>query len=118
MSSKANPTVIGGFVLGAITLSVAAVAIFGSGKFFTHHPRAVAFFQGNIQGLTVGSSVNLRGVEIGSVTGIQLHLDVKSMEPIIPVYMEFDPNRLIARGAFTPEEMAQQQPLKIAITKG
>jgi paraquat-inducible protein B len=119
MSTKANPTMIGGFVLGAIALTVAAVAIFGSGKFFKHHPRAVAFFQGNIQGLTVGSAVNIRGVEIGSVTAIQLRLDVKTMEPIIPVYMEFDPSRLaVGANVFTPQEMAQQEPLKIAITKG
>ena len=35
MSKKANPTIIGGFVLGAIALGVVAVAVFGSGKFFS-----------------------------------------------------------------------------------
>src|SRR5215472_4322335 len=119
MSAKANPTVIGGFVVGAIALVVGAVAVFGSGKFFSRHPRAVAFFQGNIQGLTVGSLVTLRGVEVGSVTEIQLNLNVKEMEPIIPVYMEFDPNRLhIPTGAFTQAELASQEPLKLAIAKG
>ena len=48
MSKKANPTIIGGFVLGAIAVVVAGVAIFGSGKFFEHRPRAVAFFEGDI----------------------------------------------------------------------
>jgi paraquat-inducible protein B len=119
MSRKANPTMIGGFVLGAIALTVAAVAVFGSGKFFKHHPRAVAFFQGNIQGLNVGSAVNIRGVEIGSVTGVQLRLDVKTMQPIIPVYMEFDPSRLtVSTDAFSAAELAQQEPLKAAIAKG
>ena len=119
MSKKANPTIIGGFVLGAIAVIVAAVAVFGSGKFFSRHPRAVAFFQGNIQGLTVGSKVNLRGVEVGSVSSIQLDLDVKTMEPIIPVYMEFDPDRLrIPHGTFSEAELLKQEPLKLAITKG
>jgi paraquat-inducible protein B len=119
VSQKANPTIIGGFVLGAIGLVVVAVAVFGSGKFFSRHPRAVAFFQGNIQGLTVGSVVTLRGVEVGSVTAIQLNLDVKDMEPIIPVYMEFDPERLhIPHGAFTVAEVAAQEPLKLAIARG
>jgi hypothetical protein len=36
VSKKANPTIIGGFVLGAIAVVVAGVAIFGSGKFFEH----------------------------------------------------------------------------------
>ena len=119
MSKKANPTIIGSFVLGAIALVVVAVAVFGSGKYFTRHPRAVAFFQGNIQGLTVGSTVTLRGVEVGSVTAIQLNLDVKTMEPIIPVYMEFDPDRLrIPRGVFSEAELLKQEPLKLAIDKG
>ena len=120
MSKKANPTVIGAFVLGAIALTVSAVAIFGSGKFFKQHPRAVAFFQGNIQGLNVGSAVNIRGVEIGSVTAIQLQLDVKTMEPVIPVYMEFDPSRLMVSGGgrFSSEELTSQQPLKTAIANG
>jgi paraquat-inducible protein B len=119
VSKKANPTIIGGFVLGAIAFVVVAVAVFGSGKFFSRHPRAVAFFQGNIQGLTVGSTVTLRGVEVGSVKAIHLNLDVKTMEPIIPVYMEFDPDRLrIPRGVFTEAELLKQDPLKLAIAKG
>jgi paraquat-inducible protein B len=119
VSKKANPTIIGGFVLGAIAVVVAAVAVFGSGKFLTRHPRAVAFFQGNIQGLTVGSTVTLRGVEVGAVTAIEMNLDVKTMEPIIPVYMEFDPDRLkIPGGSFTKAELRTQEPLKLAIAKG
>lgn len=119
MSRRANPTAIGGFVLGALALVVVALAVFGSGKFFTRHSRAVMFFQGNIQGLNIGSQVNLRGVEIGTVTDVQLRLDVKKMQPLIPVYIEFDPSRFkTAEGSFSAAEIASQEPLKLAIAHG
>jgi paraquat-inducible protein B len=48
-----------------------------------------------------------------------MNLDVKTMEPIIPVYMEFDPDRLkIPGGSFTAAEFRTQEPLKLAIAKG
>ena len=59
MSKKANPTLVGGFALGAIALAVLAIALLGSGSLFSYRPKAVAFFQGNIQGLTVGAPVTL-----------------------------------------------------------
>jgi paraquat-inducible protein B len=118
VSRKANPTIIGGFVLGAIALVVVALAVFGSGKFFVQRPRAVAFFQGGIQGLAVGSAVNLRGVQVGQVTDIQLRLDVESMQPVIPVYMEFDTSRVqLSRGESEGERVGQQR-LKTAIANG
>jgi len=110
VSRKANPTIIGGFVLGAIALVVVALAVFGSGKFFVQRPRAVAFFQGNIQGLAVGSAVNLRGVQVGAVTDIQLRLDVQTMQPVIPVYMEFDLGRLRFNRGMSAAEVAEHQP--------
>jgi paraquat-inducible protein B len=118
VSRKANPTIIGGFVLGAIALVVVALAVFGSGKFFVHRPRAVAFFQGGIQGLAVGSAVNLRGVQVGQVTDIQLRLDVQTMQPVIPVYMEFDTSRVQFNSGVSAAELAKQQPLKAAISNG
>jgi len=121
MSKKANPTVIGAFALGAVALVVAGVAIFGSGKFFQHRPRAVAFFQGSIQGLTVGSGVTLRGVEVGSVASIQLQLDLKKMQPVIPVYVEFDTSRfkpIPGETEPTVAELTDQGLLKEAIARG
>ena len=35
MSKQANKTAIGVFVVGAVVLAVAAIIVFGSGKFFT-----------------------------------------------------------------------------------
>jgi paraquat-inducible protein B len=119
MSKKANPTIIGAFVLGAIALIVAAISIFGSGKLFQRHVEAVAFFQGSIQGLTVGSAVNLRGVQIGSVRRIELQIDLQTMEPVIPVYMDFDLDRFKPYGGGpVPADLGSGQRLKAAIEKG
>ena len=93
MSKKANPTLVGGFALGAIALTVFAVILLGSGSLFRYRPKAVAFFQGNIQGLTIGAPVTLDGVSIGTVTDIKIEV-TRGLVPLIPVYMEFDPERL------------------------
>jgi len=118
MARKANPTVIGAFALGAIALGVGALVVFGSGKLFSKHPRAVAFFQGNIQGLNVGAPVNLRGVQVGTVTDIRIELDSRTMTPTIPVYIEFDPDRLTLGSQQTILEFMGQKPLKTAIANG
>jgi hypothetical protein len=41
MSKKANPTVIGGFVVGAAILAVAGAAFFGGGEFFSDRKSVV-----------------------------------------------------------------------------
>jgi len=123
VSRRASPTVIGAFTLGAIALAVAAIAIVGSGKFFTQRTRAVAFFHEDMQGLTVGSPVDLRGVQIGTITDIRIHLNVAKMTPVIPVYMEFNSSRFEFVGDkevidSIDARLARQQRLKTAIENG
>ena len=89
MSKQASPTVIGGFVVGAVALVVAGVLIFGSGKFFTHTSPAIMYFEGNVQGLQVGAALKFRGVPIGSVTDIKAKIDAKALKFRIPVFVEF-----------------------------
>ena len=115
---KANPTIIGAFVLGALVLVVAAAIIFGSGKLFTRQTRAVVFFSGSLQGLNVGAPVNLRGVQIGSVGEIRLDLDVKTMRPVIPVYIDFDPSRLTLSDLPQGGPPGKQPLLRAAIDNG
>ena len=75
MSNKPNPARIGGFVIGAVAIAVAAVATFGSGRFFERAERFVCYFEGSVNGLAVGSNVKFKGVPIGSVSEILLRLD-------------------------------------------
>ena len=71
MSQRANPTLIGAFVVGAIALAVAGALILGGRQWFARPQPYVMFFDGSVAGLAVGSPVQYRGVPLGSVTAIR-----------------------------------------------
>lgn len=70
MSKQANPTVIGGFVLGALLLVVVAILSLSSGALLRERIDMVTYFPGSVQGLNVGAQVQFQGVPIGQVTNI------------------------------------------------
>ena len=93
MSKPANKTMIGLFVIVAVVLAVAAVIVFGSGRFFKRTDSWLTFFQGSVRGLNVGSPVVFRGVQIGQVTDIIVGFDPTKLEVLIPVLFEIDPEK-------------------------
>lgn len=88
MSVKASPTVVGGFVIGAIILVVVSLLVLGTGRFFKNDLRLMAVFPGTVKGLHVGSPVLFRGVQIGSVAKIKLHHDPETRQNLVPVYID------------------------------
>src|SRR5262245_4050260 len=91
MAKKANPKLIGGFVIGAIALALVGVIAFGGGRFLTSTRKAVLYFPtSSLSGLDVGSPVTFRGVRVGSVTGVVIHYDVDRQTLQIPVYIEVE----------------------------
>jgi len=91
VSIPVNKTVLGGFVVGAIALFVAAILVFGSGQFFKESILRVMYFDGSVKGLNVGAPVLFRGVKIGSIKEISLHWDLQKKEVEIPVVAEIEP---------------------------
>jgi paraquat-inducible protein B len=53
--TRANPKIVGGFILGGALLLLVAVAALISGKFFTHSSTFVSFFPESVRGLQIGS---------------------------------------------------------------
>lgn len=90
MSKSANKTLIGAFVVGAVALLLLAIAVFGSGKLFQTTSRYVLFFDGSINGLSVGSPVMFRGVPVGRVTEIHLTGNLDNLVFQTPVFIELD----------------------------
>lgn len=90
MSKKANRTLVGAFVLGAIALMLVALAMLGAGNMFSTPMRLVMFFDSSLKGLSAGSSVTFRGVPIGRVVDIRLIRRDSAVEFGIPIFVELD----------------------------
>ena len=111
MSAKANPVVVGSFVIGALVLLIGAVLVFGSGRFFEERRTFVTYFEGSLKGLRVGSNVLFRGVRVGFVRDIHVKIDQDSGEFLVPVIFQILPEavalvdqeeRLLPSGRISP----------------
>jgi paraquat-inducible protein B len=96
--TRANPAVVGGFVVGAIALMVIGLLVFGGSGWFVQHNKYVAYFPGSVKGLQVGAPVDFRGVTIGEVTEIRVQFNRQEVSARIPVIMEIDPRRIEVAG--------------------
>lgn len=94
MSKPVSKTAIGAFVVGACLIVAAVVVVMGTGTLFSKKHYCVSFFEGSVQGLSVGAPVKFRGVEIGAVTKIMLTSVMveqdgkKTRQVSIPVFYE------------------------------
>ncbi len=91
---SAKPAAVGGFVLGALIIVVAAILFFGGSEAFSSKTRAVVYFDGSVGGLGPGSPVTFRGVRVGSVSAVALLVDARRMQARIPVQLKLEPDRV------------------------
>ncbi len=90
MSARANPTLIGVFVLGAAVLLAAGLLLWGGGGMFKTKLNYVLFFDSAVTGLQKGAPVMARGVRVGEVTDVQIHWGT----PLVAVYIAVEPDLL------------------------
>lgn len=101
-----NQTIVGLFTLGAAVLFLAGIFFLGGRDLFQKDTEYVVYFDGSVGGLTVGSSVVLRGVPLGKVTRISLVASPKDSTVTIPVHFNIDCKSLLrANGQEVTEEM-------------
>src|SRR5215475_5684405 len=93
MARKANPALIGAFVLGAVVLAVVGLVVFGGGKFFRQTLLFVVYFDESVKGLAVGAPVMFTGDRVGSVTDIKVVIDREKNRLMIPVFFEIEADR-------------------------
>lgn len=77
MASNRSYTIIGAFLLGAIALVAVGILTFGNTGLFQQRRQAVIFFNQSVLGLSNGSRVLFRGVQVGTVSQVQLRLNPK-----------------------------------------
>jgi len=91
---EVRPVAVGSFVLGGLALAVVAVLVFGGIRLFTRTIPVTVVFQGSVAGLAVGSPVTFRGVQVGSVKEISVHVRGGNEDPVIPVVLDIEPSRI------------------------
>lgn len=123
MGKRVSPTLVGAFVIGALTLAVVTILLLGSGRFFTGKHTYVLYFDRDVNGLRVGAPVKFRGVDIGSVTAVQLSLaGLEAPRPNqrpdvhIPVLIEIDSRKIEAHKA--ADDLSQPRVMVHAIKLG
>lgn len=117
MSRQANPTLIGAFVLGAITLAVAATLLLAGGGWLSERRQHVMYFEGAAQSLQVGAPVMFLGVKVGTVKQIQLGLDADNHKFVVPVTVEVLPHVVRSRGG-APVDLSDRATVRELVGRG
>ena len=81
--------------MGALSLLITAVLIFGGGQLLKKKAEFVIYFDGALNGLNVGAPVKLQGVQIGTVKEISLELGPNASRISKPVVIEIDPGMVL-----------------------
>lgn len=91
MRYKANPSVIGLFVLSAMLLVLMILFYLGGTGLSDHRKvRFILYFEGDVKGLQVGAPVSLRGVKVGQVEAMSISFDRETQHFAIPVIISVD----------------------------
>lgn len=93
--NRANPKIVGAFIIGGSLLLLLAIGALVSGRFFTKSTSFCVFFPESVRGLQIGSPVTFRGVPLGQVTSIEAYMTGKKDVSIdIQVTFQVDLERI------------------------
>jgi len=69
----------------------------------------LVYVRGSVRGLSVGAPVELFGIQIGSVTSVNLEFDPKGLESRVAVGFEINPERVMG-----PDQLRDNDPIDVA----
>jgi phospholipid/cholesterol/gamma-HCH transport system substrate-binding protein len=99
MSRPSNNFKLGLFTLGGVALLVVGLLAFGARSYLEPTSEYETYIKGDVTGLEVGSAVELRGVRVGKVTGIDFSwTEYKPTQPSY-IVVDFEMRNDIAPGS-------------------
>lgn len=118
MIRKPNPKLIGAFVTLSGVIFVALIMYLSADRMSKGAQRYLMFFDQSVNGLEVGSSVKYRGVPIGSVERIMIHVDGQRPESnAIPIIISIDHDRLV-RNFIDPNVVVEEESMADLVDRG
>lgn len=118
MTSGANKTMVGAFVICGLALFVTGIIILGGGRLFSSSLEYILYFDGSVSGLSIGAPVVFRGVPMGSVTQISLVANARDSNVTIPVTIRIDDRSFIRASGAILSEHAQAEVIKRMVERG
>jgi paraquat-inducible protein B len=106
-NKKIQPAMIGVFVVVSVFLFMTAIVIFGGNRFFEKENLVITYFEGSLQGLSVGAPVTYRGVTVGQVKDIKIHIQTNgqpNQKLIIPVLISLSAGKTLIIDTPSPEK--------------
>ena len=94
MSKKANPIIIGSFVVGIIFLAIAMAIFFDKNSWFSDTIRMELVYNSSVKGLTAGAPVTIRGVKIGEVISIKAKMYSDRLDYLTSIVVEINRNSM------------------------
>ncbi len=99
MSQRANPVVVGGFMVAMIALCIFLVVFVGTGNLSSYSSsRYELLYSSSIKGLNVGAPVALKGVKIGEVVSITAKIYPEKLDVLNSVVIDVDPKAMVRVG--------------------
>jgi paraquat-inducible protein B len=117
MSKKANPTLIGLFILIGLGLLVGGLVLFTSSRLFTPTAKLIVYFDSTLSGLNEGAPVKFQGVTIGSVSRVMIRYNQATNDQAMPVIIELQQD-LIRRRIVGPTVFKSIDQLNESVRRG
>jgi paraquat-inducible protein B len=117
MSKKANPSVIGLFIVTGVVLFVIGLIVFGSGTLFGTKQKYILYFEGSMKGMNKGAPVQFRGVPIGSVLDVYIRHNQADEDRSMSVIIEVD-EALLQKKTDRRVRLSDETRVKELIAKG
>lgn len=96
MSKRANPVLIGGFVVGTVALIILFIVLAGGGQFSSFEQvRYELVYNSSIKGLNIGAPVTLRGVKIGEVATIKVRYYADRHDVLHSIHVDIYPDVVV-----------------------
>ena len=79
--------------------------------YYVHKIELMMNFEDSVRGLSVGAPVEVRGIQVGKVTGVKFNFDIETNKLKIPVYIEIDLDRIMPQSEIKKMETSFSQEL-------
>src|SRR6185369_6144302 len=117
MSKKANPAVIGVFIVVGSGLAVVGLFLFSSQNLFHPRQKDILYFDTSLKGLNPGAPVKFRGVTIGKVVEVLIRHNQASNDFSMPVIVSID-KKLAQSKSDEQLEIGSEARLSLLIQQG